>query len=149
MHFLKCCFNSGLSVTRCKPITNRSNLLSPCPWLSWNQFNPEPHWPNYWLTDSMTLFHSTLIALCDWDCIILWWIDLCLRPCDDDFRWFWLAVCLLSDSIPAFSFTIVIVLDLIDFENRNQFCEWRHWICAWDDFRGLCDDSSVVTILVI
>lgn len=74
--YLKCCFNSGLLMTPCKPITNRSNLLSSCPWPSWSQFNSKAHWQNYCQTDWLIqwLFHPVLIALCG-DYMIMWWTD--------------------------------------------------------------------------
>lgn len=115
--YLKCCFNSGLLMTPFKPIINKSNLLSPCPWPSWSQFSREAHWPNYCLTDWLTQWLPFPFYI---DCPLWRLYDLVV----DRFLfcvfvmvisdWFWMAVCLLSDLIPAFSLTIVIVLDFLE-----------------------------------
>lgn len=115
--YLKCCFNSGLLMTPFKPIINRSNLLSFCPRPSWSQFSREAHWPNYcdWLTDSVTQPFPFYIDCPLWrlyDLVVDRFLFCVFVMVISD--WFWMAVCLLSDLIPAFSFTIVIVLDFLE-----------------------------------
>lgn len=110
--YLKCCFNSGLLMTPCKPITNKSNQFSFCSW----PFTPEADWANRRLTDRLNdcPFHSCIDYPFCGDCLILWWINLRLRLVMVISDGFWMAVCLFSDLIPAFSFTTVIVLDFLN-----------------------------------
>lgn len=133
-------------MTPCKPITNKSNQFS---YFSW-PFNPEADWPNRRLTDWLNdcSFHSSTDYPFCGDCLILWWIHFRLRLVMVISDGCWMAVCLFSDLIPAFSFTTVIVLDFLNLK-ISQFTECRCWFFDWDNFAGLCDCSNAAMILVI
>lgn len=132
-------------MTPCKSIQTRWNLLSSCPWPSWSQFNPEAHWPNYWLTDSMTVF-SSLHWLHSVEIVWSWWIHFSLCLCDGDFDDFeWPAVLVISSRHP---FLIVLDFLVMKIEIR-QSSKWCCCFLDWDSFTDLCDGLSVVMILVI
>lgn len=106
---LKCCFNSGLLMTPCKPIKNRSNLLSSSPLTITvpiqNLIDEITDWP----TDSMTVCLSYV------DCP-LW------RLCDHVVDRF-LYVTVISSGSDWLS-----VLSVISFQ-PSPLPSWLFWIC--------------------
>lgn len=121
-------------MTPCKPITNKSNQFSCCSW----PFTPEADWANRRLTDRLNdcPFHSCIDYPFCGDCLILWWINLRLRLVMVISDGFWMAVCLFSDLIPAFSFTTVIVLDFLNLKisflsvDADSLTEIILWVCV-------------------
>lgn len=77
------CFNSGLWVIHCQPVTNGSNRLYPHPSIV------EPVWSKHSCTKLLT-DRVTVLSTLRWLCatvifvILLWWIDVCFCLLDGD-----------------------------------------------------------------